>query len=71
MKTNLLPETAPSATGTLGKLRTPEWFRWDCNLLWLANLGNTYFFALAALIQLLIVSYASDVLGINDSQKTL
>ena len=39
-------------------------------VLWLATLGNTYFFALAALLQLLIVSYASDVLGITDAQKT-
>jgi acyl-[acyl-carrier-protein]-phospholipid O-acyltransferase / long-chain-fatty-acid--[acyl-carrier-protein] ligase len=39
-------------------------------VLWLAVLGNTYFFAIAALIQLLIVIYASDVLGITDAQKT-
>jgi len=38
--------------------------------LWLAVLGNAYFFAIAALIQLLIVIYASDVLGISDAQKT-
>ena len=36
----------------------------------LATLGNTYFFAIAALIQLLIVIYAKDVLGIDDPQKT-
>ncbi|MSU51373.1 MAG: MFS transporter [Opitutus sp.] len=39
-------------------------------VLWLANLGNTYFFALAALLQLLVVSYATDVLGIADPQQT-
>ena len=39
-------------------------------VLWLATLGNTYFFAFAALIQLLIVIYAKDVLGIDDPQKT-
>ena len=39
-------------------------------VLWLATVGNTYFFALAALIQLLIVSYATDVLGITDPQQT-
>jgi acyl-[acyl-carrier-protein]-phospholipid O-acyltransferase / long-chain-fatty-acid--[acyl-carrier-protein] ligase len=39
-------------------------------VLWLATLGNTYFFALAALIQLLIVSYATDVLAIADPQQT-
>ena len=49
--------------------RQVQFIRKD-RVLWLANLGNTYFFALAALIQLLIVSYASDVLGINDPQKT-
>ncbi len=38
--------------------------------LWLAVIGNAYFFAIAALIQLLIVIYASDVLGISDAQKT-
>ena len=38
--------------------------------LWLALIGNTYFFAMAALIQLLIVIYAADVLGIADAQKT-
>src|SRR5205823_8832846 len=49
--------------------RQVQFIRKD-HVLWLANLGNTYFFALAALIQLLIVSYASDVLGVNDPQKT-
>ena len=39
-------------------------------VLWLATLGNTYFFAIAALIQLLVVIYAKDVLGIDDPQKT-
>ena len=34
--------------------------------LWLALIGNTYFFGIAALIQLVIVIYAKDVLGIND-----
>ena len=34
--------------------------------LWLALLGNTYFFAIAALIQLLIVIYATDALHISD-----
>ena len=38
--------------------------------LWLAVLGNTYFFAFASLVQMLIVSYTSDALGINDPQKT-
>jgi len=39
-------------------------------VLWLATLGNTYFFTIAALIQLLIVIYAKDVLGIADPRKT-
>jgi acyl-[acyl-carrier-protein]-phospholipid O-acyltransferase/long-chain-fatty-acid--[acyl-carrier-protein] ligase len=39
-------------------------------VLWLATLGNTYFFALASLIQLLILSYTISALGINDPQKT-
>jgi acyl-[acyl-carrier-protein]-phospholipid O-acyltransferase / long-chain-fatty-acid--[acyl-carrier-protein] ligase len=34
--------------------------------LWLALLGNTYFFAIAALIQLLIVIYTTDALHISD-----
>ena len=34
--------------------------------LWLAVIGNTYFFALGALIQFLIVIYAKDVLHISD-----
>lgn len=38
-------------------------------ILWLATLGNTYFFALAALIQLLIVVYALKILHIEDSQQ--
>jgi acyl-[acyl-carrier-protein]-phospholipid O-acyltransferase/long-chain-fatty-acid--[acyl-carrier-protein] ligase len=39
-------------------------------VLWLATLGNTYFFALAALIQFLIVIYARDVLNISDPQRS-
>ncbi len=39
-------------------------------VLWLATVGNTYFFALAALIQFLIVIYAKDVLNISDPQKS-
>jgi acyl-[acyl-carrier-protein]-phospholipid O-acyltransferase/long-chain-fatty-acid--[acyl-carrier-protein] ligase len=39
-------------------------------VLWLATLGNTYFFALAALVQFLIVIYAKDVLNISDPQKS-
>jgi acyl-[acyl-carrier-protein]-phospholipid O-acyltransferase/long-chain-fatty-acid--[acyl-carrier-protein] ligase len=34
--------------------------------LWLAFLGNTYFFGIAALIQFVIVIYAKDVMGIAD-----
>ena len=37
--------------------------------LWLAVLGNTYFFALGALVQLLIVIYARDVLHIADPAR--
>jgi acyl-[acyl-carrier-protein]-phospholipid O-acyltransferase/long-chain-fatty-acid--[acyl-carrier-protein] ligase len=37
--------------------------------LWLAVVGNTYFFAIAALIQFLIVIYAKDVLSISDPAK--
>ena len=37
--------------------------------LWLAVLGNTYFFALGALVQLLIVIYAKDVLHIADPAR--
>ena len=43
--------------------------RQDC-VLWLAVVGNTYFFAIAALIQFLIVIYAKDVLGISDPAQT-
>jgi acyl-[acyl-carrier-protein]-phospholipid O-acyltransferase/long-chain-fatty-acid--[acyl-carrier-protein] ligase len=39
-------------------------------VLWLATLGNTYFFAMAALIQFLIVIYAKDVLDISDPQRS-
>jgi acyl-[acyl-carrier-protein]-phospholipid O-acyltransferase / long-chain-fatty-acid--[acyl-carrier-protein] ligase len=38
--------------------------------LWLAMIGNTYFFAIAALIQMVIVIYAKDVMGINDPAET-
>ena len=38
--------------------------------LWLALIGNTYFFGIGALIQLLIVVYASDVMGITDPAQT-
>ena len=37
--------------------------------LWLAVVGNTYFFALGALVQLLIVIYAKDVLHIADPAR--
>jgi acyl-[acyl-carrier-protein]-phospholipid O-acyltransferase/long-chain-fatty-acid--[acyl-carrier-protein] ligase len=37
--------------------------------LWLAVAGNTYFFALGALIQFLIVIYAKDVLNIDDPAR--
>jgi acyl-[acyl-carrier-protein]-phospholipid O-acyltransferase/long-chain-fatty-acid--[acyl-carrier-protein] ligase len=37
--------------------------------LWLAVTGNTYFFALGALIQFLIVIYAKDVLNIDDPAR--
>ncbi len=39
-------------------------------VLWLAMLGNTYFFAIAALIQFLIVIYATDVLHIADPARS-
>jgi acyl-[acyl-carrier-protein]-phospholipid O-acyltransferase / long-chain-fatty-acid--[acyl-carrier-protein] ligase len=39
-------------------------------VLWLATVGNTYFFALAALIQLLIIIYAKDVLNLSDPQQS-
>ncbi|MFZ0828109.1 MAG: acyl-[ACP]--phospholipid O-acyltransferase [Verrucomicrobiia bacterium] len=39
-------------------------------VLWLALIGNTYFFAIAALIQFLIVIYAADVLHIADPTRT-
>jgi acyl-[acyl-carrier-protein]-phospholipid O-acyltransferase/long-chain-fatty-acid--[acyl-carrier-protein] ligase len=38
--------------------------------LWLAVVGNTYFFFFAALVQLLIVVYASDVLHLTDPTLT-
>ena len=38
--------------------------------LWLAMIGNTYFFGIAALIQLVIVIYAKDVLHISDPAQT-
>src|ERR1039457_6492416 len=37
--------------------------------LWLAVVGNTYFFGIAALIQFLIVIYAKDVLHVSDPAK--
>jgi acyl-[acyl-carrier-protein]-phospholipid O-acyltransferase/long-chain-fatty-acid--[acyl-carrier-protein] ligase len=37
--------------------------------LWLALIGNTYFFFIAALIQFVIVIYAHDVLGVSDPLK--
>jgi len=40
------------------------------HVLWLATLGNTYFFAFASLVQLLIVSYTLDALGIKDPEKS-
>ena len=39
-------------------------------VLWLAMLGNIYFFAIAALIQFLIVIYAKDVLNIADPAQS-
>ena len=39
-------------------------------VLWLATVGNTYFFAIAALIQYLIVIYAKDVLNLSDPRQT-
>jgi len=38
--------------------------------LWLALIGNTYFFGIAALIQLVIVIYAKDVMHISDPTQT-
>ncbi len=38
--------------------------------LWLALIGNTYFFFIAALIQFVIVIYAADVLAIKDPTRT-
>ncbi len=38
--------------------------------LWLALIGSTYFFFIAALIQLVIVIYAQDVMGISDAAQT-
>ncbi len=38
--------------------------------LWLAVVGNTYFFALGALVQLLIVIYAKDILNIDDPAQS-
>ena len=38
--------------------------------LWLALIGNTYFFAIAALIQLVIVIYAKDVMNIGNPIQT-
>jgi len=38
--------------------------------LWLAVIGNTYFFAIAALIQFLIVIYATDVLRLTDPAQS-
>lgn len=39
-------------------------------VLWLAVLGNTFFFAIAALIQLLIVTYAADALHLEDEMRS-
>ena len=39
-------------------------------VLWLATVGNTYFFAFAALVQFLIVIYAKDVLNLSDPQQS-
>jgi acyl-[acyl-carrier-protein]-phospholipid O-acyltransferase/long-chain-fatty-acid--[acyl-carrier-protein] ligase len=38
--------------------------------LWLALIGNTYFFGIAALIRFVIVIYAKDVMGVNDPTQT-
>ena len=38
--------------------------------LWLALIGNTYFFGIAALIQLVIVIYAKDVMHLGDPAQT-
>ncbi len=38
--------------------------------LWLATLGNLYFWTFAPLVQLLIISYTAAALGINDPVKT-
>jgi acyl-[acyl-carrier-protein]-phospholipid O-acyltransferase/long-chain-fatty-acid--[acyl-carrier-protein] ligase len=38
--------------------------------LWLALIGNTYFFGIAALIQYVIVIYTKDVMGISDPVQT-
>ncbi len=38
--------------------------------LWLALIGNTYFFGIAAMIQLVIVIYAKDVMGIDNPIQT-
>ena len=38
--------------------------------LWLALIGNTYFFGIAALIQLVIVIYAKDAMHVNDPART-
>ncbi len=38
--------------------------------LWLALIGNTYFFGIGALIQSLIVVYASDVMGITSTAQS-
>jgi acyl-[acyl-carrier-protein]-phospholipid O-acyltransferase / long-chain-fatty-acid--[acyl-carrier-protein] ligase len=38
--------------------------------LWLALIGNTYFFGIAALIQFVIVIYAKDVMGVSDPLET-
>lgn len=39
--------------------------------LWLATVGNAYFFAIGALIQFLIVIYAKDVLHIDDPAQAI
>ena len=39
-------------------------------VLWLATLGNTYFFTFAALVQSLIVIYSKDVLNLADPQQS-
>jgi acyl-[acyl-carrier-protein]-phospholipid O-acyltransferase / long-chain-fatty-acid--[acyl-carrier-protein] ligase len=68
-----VPAAAPQKkfrVNFLGDLWTQIQLMRRDRLLWLALIGNTYFFGVAALIQFVIVIYAQQSLGISDPVQT-